>query len=107
MTLRRVVFVSLIGLALFVMADPASAAIPVVRSAYGAGYRSEPAAGVSSARTRFTVPAVTCATDQTFEALHIGVFGYDGAGTSTSYAELFINCNKSFTPSYLLVASTP
>src|SRR4051812_32002495 len=108
MTLRKVVFASLIGLAVFAMADPASASVtPVVRSAYGAGYRSAPAAGISSARTRFVVPSVTCPNNTEFMALHLGVFGYDGIGASTSFAELFINCNKSFTPSYLLAASTP
>src|SRR5262249_26121428 len=101
-----ILFASLIPLALLLMADPASATIPVARSALGAGYLAEPAAGVVSVKTQFVVPSVTCKTDGDFEAIFLGVFGYNGSHASTNYAEVFAACNHSLSPTFFANAGT-
>src|SRR4051812_23933556 len=91
---RKAFIGSLVGLALFGMANPASAAIPTTRSALGAGYLSGNNGSIGFAKTRFTVPSITCAHNDDFEVLYLGVFGFDGSQNQTSWAGLFAGCNN-------------
>src|SRR5207247_784572 len=69
-------------------------------------YRVTPAAGVISVSTRFVVPSVTCASSSDFEALFLGVFGFDQNNVSTNFGEVFAACNHSLSPSYAANAGT-
>src|SRR5436190_23680162 len=101
MSVRKLVFASVIGLALLGLADPATAVVPTVASAAGAGYRVTPDGGVATASTRFVVPEISCAHDNDFEVLYLGVFGLKGDNsTAVHYAEVFAACNNSSTPNY-------
>jgi hypothetical protein len=92
--------------ALLMATDPANATIITRTSALGAGYRSTPAGGVSSARVRFKVPAITCVSDTGFEALYLGATSLNDIGERSAYANVWAECNDSLTPTYFMAAFT-
>src|SRR4051794_40019762 len=76
-------------------AQPASAfSGSSVRSPLGAGYRSANNSSISTATTRVTVPEITCAHNDDYEPLVLGVFGLDSANTQTSWAAVYAACNN-------------
>jgi hypothetical protein len=86
--------------ALLVAADPASASITTTASFLGAGYKSTPAGGVSSARVKFKVPQITCVDDTRLDALNIGLTSLNSIDERTAYAAIYVACDHSLTPTY-------
>jgi hypothetical protein len=74
----------------FAAADPAQAAVPIVKSSLGAGYLSHPAAW-TSATAVLTVPTLTCSSP-TEQHMSMGMFGLTDASAVTSQAQINLSC---------------
>ena len=92
--------------AVMATAQPAGATVTKHVSALGAGYKSTPLGGVSSASARFKAPSVSCANDTDFEVLYLGVTGLSSINERNDYAVLYAACNHSLTLDYFGVAYT-
>jgi hypothetical protein len=84
--------VAVVGL--LVGANPASASVSTVTSALGAGYLSAPADTVKTATVTFKVPNITCAHNDDYEPLFLGVFGLDNSNVLTEAAFMNAACNN-------------
>jgi len=90
--LRLILVAAIAVVGLFVAGDPASAAITTNTSALGAGYKSEPPGGVTSASVKLQVPDITCAANDPFEGLLLGVFALNGSNVRTLSAFVQASC---------------
>src|SRR5262245_6291851 len=101
---RCTIVVGLAVIALLAGADRASGAISTHDSAFGAGYLSTPAGGVSKASATFKVPDLACPNAPVFMPLYLGVFGINGGQQLTMEAFVFAACNNGSEAYYAAVS---